>query len=252
MLAGCTESNPAYRRSVRPTADGGSQADAPSASEREDGQGDPIARDAPLERDAAVERGASQDGPALEVGAPTVTLADPTDSPLAAPSAGGSAFMDGCGASQVLVGVNGTTGASSGLDSVEGVCAALSVQTGAAATITITPKETIGPRGQPGPMEQQARCAPDQVIVGFEGRSGRWLDELTFHCATLTMAAAGGDLSLAVDTVTTATLPIGPGTNTAFPAISCPPGLLAIGMVGGAGSAVDRFGLRCARPALQP
>jgi hypothetical protein len=225
-LAGCTGPNPAYKPFLRrpvpdaPVVDGGSEDDGPAS-----GTGD--------------------------VTPPTVSLGAPADSPIAAPSSGGSPFTGSCGAGQALVGVNGTSGGSSGLDSVQGVCADLVVQTGATLKITTSQKGTIGPYGVAEAMMQQARCGPDQVIVGFEGRSGVWLDELTFHCARLMVTTSGADVTIGVATVTTATAAIGPGQTAAFAALSCATGLLAIGMVGGAGSAVDRFGLRCARPSLQ-
>lgn len=82
------------------------------------------------------------------------------------------------------------------------------------------------------------------VMVGFEGRSGSLIDQVTFHCARL-VPMAGGTFSLGAPFSIAA---VGGAGGTPFPLTTCPAGMIATEARGRAFLAVDAIGMGCSTP----
>jgi hypothetical protein len=88
-------------------------------------------------------------------------------------------------------------------------------------------------------------------MVGFGGNSGSFIDRLFARCAALTVSGTAGAYSVTVEAPVNGS-PIGPSSGTPFTSISCPPGAIALGVLGAAGQSIDQFGLHCAKPVVGP
>jgi len=94
------------------------------------------------------------------------------------------------------------------------------------------------------------RCGPaNQVVVGFLGRSGGFIDALNFVCAPFTISGTSPNFTLSIGTTSNTAAIGGPG-GTPFAEIDCPMGRVAVGNVGRGGADINAFGLRCAVPTL--
>jgi hypothetical protein len=181
---------------------------------------------------------------------PTIAFTD-SGSFIYAPGTGGTDFTAPCGGgSQALIGVVGTSGGVIGLNSAQGNCGVVEV-TGTAHQLTTRPSATLGPFGPVKPTMHDGSCAVGQVVVGFEGASGSWLNYLYVYCASLTITGSAGSYTVTVGAPTKLPTRLGTDGGTPFAARSCPAGQIAVGMLGAAGSAIDRFGLYCAKPVAQ-
>jgi hypothetical protein len=178
-------------------------------------------------------------------------LIDPSNSQVT-PGLGGSEFTDACQPGQVLVSFTGTWGGPyMGLESLQANCATIGISGSAPYQVTLAPNAgMLGPYGEVSPQTLDGPCPDGQVVVGFEGRSGDWVDQLTFYCAPLTISDAGGSFKIEVGTSTPITTPIGPETGSPFSSIACDAGKIAVGIVGRSGAAIDAIGLTCATPTL--
>ena len=104
-------------------------------------------------------------------------------------------------------------------------------------------------RGDGSVVSVTRTCPADQVVVGFDGRVGMYVDQLIFRCATLTISEDRGAYTLSVGQPV-AIAPIGGEGGMAGPSINCAAGTLGIGSVVRAGFAIDAFGLACAKPSV--
>jgi hypothetical protein len=182
---------------------------------------------------------------------PTITFTG-SSSILHAPGAGGTAFSAACGGSnQALTGLLGTSGGVSGLNSVQGACGVIAVSGAPGLQLTTRPSTTLGPFGPVRPTRHDGSCPANQVVVGFEGASGSWINSLSVYCATLTITANATKYHVTVGAPTRVPTRLGTDGGTPFAARYCPAGEIAVGMLGASGLAIDRFGLYCARPAAQ-
>jgi hypothetical protein len=236
--------------------DGGTAGDTSADENRADANAPTADRNAPDGSDtdaAGVDRAASDMADAGAPEAPTDAVPAPpsitftsSSSTVHAPSTGGSAFDSTCGGNRVLIGLSGTSGGMvAGLNSVQGTCGDLKVTGTSSYQITTEANGTLGPFGTASPNAHASSCAPNQMIVGFDGASGAWIDHLFIHCAPLTIQGGPGNYTVAVGTSTKILTRVGPATGTPFAARSCPDGQIAVGILGAAGQAVDRFGLSC-------
>jgi hypothetical protein len=167
---------------------------------------------------------------------------------------GGSPFSETCPTDQVLIGFNGTSdlpnaGAFPYADTLEGVCGTISISGSSPYAITITRTGMLTRQGDPGPIVQNRICQAGQIIVGFDWRTGMYVDQLTFRCAPLTIANDGASFKLSIGAAT-ALSPIGGSGGTAVGQTNCPDGQIATGNVGRQGQLIDAFGLLCATPSL--
>jgi hypothetical protein len=184
-------------------------------------------------------------------GGPTgITLTDPMNSDVT-PGTGGSDYSQTCADGQALVSFSGTWGGTyMGLESLQATCGTLGITGSDPYMVTIPPDGAmLGPLGQVSPQMIDGPCPDGQAVVGFEGRSGDWIDQLTFYCAPLTISGAAGSYTLAVGSSAPATA-IGPETGSPFSTIMCPDGKIAVGIFGRSGAAIDAIGLQCATPTL--
>ena len=104
-------------------------------------------------------------------------------------------------------------------------------------------------RGAGSTVSVTRTCPADQVVVGFDGRVGMYIDQLIFRCATLTISEDRGAYALSIGQPVSID-PIGGMGGMIGPQINCATGTLGIGTVVRAGFAIDAFGLACAKPSV--
>jgi len=135
-----------------------------------------------------------------------------------------------------------------GLNSVQGSCAVLEVSGAPSYQLTTRPSATLGPYGPVRPNRHDGSCPANQAIVGFEGGSGSWINYLFVYCATLTVTRSGASYTVTIGAPTRVPTLLGMQGGSPFAARYCPASQIAVGMLGAAGSAIDRFGLYCSTP----
>jgi hypothetical protein len=133
-----------------------------------------------------------------------------------------------------------------GIARIEAQCGALALD---GSSVVVSPGVTLPQHGGwPGPGWEQ-QCPPDQVVVGFSGRSGQYVDQIGFQCGQwVTSTNVQGD-SLSMNATTTLPLVGGDG-GTPF-SVACPVGQMAIGSALRSGFWLDSFSLVCGTPALE-
>jgi hypothetical protein len=104
---------------------------------------------------------------------------------------------DRCPTGQVLTGFRGTVGLFGGmgtplLTSLAGQCGSLKVDgtAGDPFPVTVSPERRAATRGMPQGQAFTALCPANQMVVGFEGRAGSFIDQFVVVCAPLTVASA--------------------------------------------------------------
>jgi hypothetical protein len=116
--------------------------------------------------------------------------------------------------------------------------------------VTTTQAETLATEGMAiGSMMQTAMCPSNQMVVGFTGRSGGFIDSLSFVCAPLTIAGMSPTFTLSIG-ATSMTGAIGGPGGSPFAEIDCGAGSVAVGDAGRQGNDISAFGLLCATPTL--
>jgi hypothetical protein len=130
-------------------------------------------------------------------GAPddSATIADGETLTAQAGGPGGVSYVDICPGNQVVIGYQGfVTAASVGatlVGAIETVCGVLTFGE-TSPDLATSPGATFPMRGnsRTGPWAQM--CPANEVVVGFSGHSGLYLDQIAFECA-LWAATDGGD-----------------------------------------------------------
>ena len=133
-----------------------------------------------------------------------------------------------------------------GLRSIGGVCGTLSVGAASPFAVTTGNGMALAEREAPNAMVETAMCPANQVIVGFSGKSSVYMEALSFRCAPLTIAGSAPNFTLQIGNATDSGMVGDENTGTAFAAINCAAGQVAVSQVLNAAAAVDNFGLRCA------
>jgi hypothetical protein len=155
--------------------------------------------------------------------------------------------------SQVVIGFNASVDAPPSLGtypkSIQAICGALSISGSSPHQVKITLTGPLTARGFGSTVPVSRTCPADRMVVGFESRIGMFVDQLTFRCASLTIAGGPDVYTLSIGQVTSIDPIGGPGGMTG-PQVDCPAGSVAIGSNVRAGQAVDAFGLSCAKPTL--
>lgn len=100
-------------------------------------------------------------------------------------------------------------------------------------------------RGAPTP----GRCPAGSAVVGFEGTAGLYVDQIALNCAPVEVQMGTSDLEASLGTAELAP-PVGGSGGAAFEPLSCPAGMVAVGMTSRSGDAVDAIGLICRAPVL--
>jgi hypothetical protein len=169
---------------------------------------------------------------------------------------GGVPYTDTCPASQVVIGYEGATfvDVDGGIKTpvvsiIQGVCGTLSVSGPASDPVAVTAGSALNARGSLQTALWSQMCPAEQVVIGFSGRTGDFVDRLAFMCAHWIVSIADGGASLSADSLTT--LPAAGGLGgVAFPLEMCPPGQMATGDRLRAGFFVDQFALLCSTPVV--
>jgi len=166
------------------------------------------------------------------------------------------------------------------------VCGSLAL--GPDGGVSTQPGSTLPLRGNEDGMDWKQICPPNEVVVGFYGRSGSYLDRLGIVCAGWALStdndagvdagspgdggvddAMANDGGVQDDAEADATLPAtmtgsepwinGPTTDLGpyggegglpFPTHSCGQGLMAMGSVLRSGDVIDSFALLCGAPSV--
>jgi len=182
----------------------------------------------------------------LKAGTHPVSLASPSSTSLVGNSAGGTLSTDTCPAGQALVGFAGSLSTATTAAThrqIKGVCGTVSIS-GTAVTVGVG--TTMTTRGPAGTSTWTRSCPANQVVVGFSGRSGLLVDQLTFTCAPLTAAASTVGSALTVGAAKALSAVGGTG-GTAFGTVTCGSGQIANSMTVRSGDNMDAFALACSR-----
>jgi hypothetical protein len=179
--------------------------------------------------------------------------AQTTPSETRVPSPGGTPYSDQCPTDQVLIGFKGTVDAAGGqtyLRSVQGVCGSLTISGSGTYSVTVAQAGQLTARTSPSAVAQSVNCPSNQVVVGFGGRSGGYIDALDFRCAPLTIGGTSPNFTLSIGNISTTGIIGGATGGSQFPDVDCGNGMVAVGQAPHAGAAIDSFGLICATPSL--
>jgi hypothetical protein len=173
-------------------------------------------------------------------------------------STGGTAFSQTCATNEVVIGFKGTVdppdASTNWLRGFQAICGSLTVTGTTTFSVHTTQAETL-PQPPPntgmGSTTQTRMCAANQMVVGFTGQSGGYMDQLDFICAPLVIGGTAPSYTLTIGTPSAALAPLGgPGGTPFTTPIDCPAGMVAVGPAGRAGGFVDAFGLVCSTPSL--
>jgi hypothetical protein len=164
---------------------------------------------------------------------------------------GGVARSGACPGDQVLIGYRGSLGNDNGgsqvLYSLAASCGELVVTGGNPYSVTVVARGTLPEVGGSGTTRFTSLCPANQVIVGFSGRAGTFLDRLQLQCAPLSITGTA-TLSVLVGAPTALTRYGGTG-GTAFQD-ACPAGHVARGHSINEGSLIDSLAFTCAAPTV--
>ncbi|WP_437676578.1 hypothetical protein [Sorangium sp. So ce131] len=133
-----------------------------------------------------------------------VALADQTLTELHGDTAAGAPLMDVCPDGQVILGFQGLVGNPDSfiLGQIQALCGHLAVAGTDPPTITTMPGDLTPVRGDAGEVPWESICPENEVVVGFSGRAGSYLDQLTLRCAPLLVTGAPGAYAVEVGLVT--------------------------------------------------
>jgi hypothetical protein len=171
---------------------------------------------------------------------------------LREPDAGGTAFADRCPDNQVLIGFHGTMDAPGGksyLRSVQAVCGELVINDTEPWQVTVSEAMTLPMHDVEAAQAQVALCPANQVMTGFAGRSGLWMDSVDVRCAPLNILGTTPDYLLVVGTPSKAGTIGGTTGGSPFDPLECAAGSVAVGQVGRTiqdGVVLGAFGVSCA------
>ncbi|KYF84806.1 hypothetical protein BE17_12885 [Sorangium cellulosum] len=161
--------------------------------------------------------------------------------------------MDRCPGSQVILGFRGLIG-ELGESFIHGQiraqCGHLALDGAGPYTIAATPGDMTPVEGGYGTEPWEMLCPENQVVVGFSGWSGSYLDLLFIACAPLLVTGAPGDLRVEVGPVT---WPDGVGGDggSEFPDTFCGASQVAnLVQTVVSGAPISAIGLGCATPSL--
>jgi hypothetical protein len=161
---------------------------------------------------------------------------------------GGSAFNDSCPANQALIGFSGTL-----RPPYHGAIAAQcgTVSPANSGVLPVSAGTSFSGHGCGAGCFGEAwvrSCPANHVIVGFRGRGGLLIDQLTLRCAPIVASEGGWVLAVGG---TTDLAPVGGNGGSSFPQTDCPAGQVATVSRVRAGDGVDAFGLACKAPSAQ-
>lgn len=210
---------------------------------------------APPEAEAGAPNAGADSGPPVVF--LSIALSEATTSVVRTGAEPEERFHDRCPIGQVLIGVDGRLEAPGGalyLRSIQGVCGTPSVAAEAPWAVTLAESGMLPLREIDLPQTVSARCADGEVVVGFSGRSGVWVDGLNVYCAPLEVVSLGGELELSIGDASSAGYLGAKTGGSAFALQTCPHGSVAVGQTGGtvvSGDVLGELGFACAHAQLQ-
>ena len=152
---------------------------------------------------------------------------------------GGDRYLDPCPLGEVLIGLSGEIRIRAGyMGRLRGICGRVSFDGQNARTVQATELPNRGLRGGGGAFS--SICPEGQAVVGFSGRTGDLVDQLSLRCAPILLAGARLNTGPAEERP-----PIGGNGGNPQGAVSCPGGKIASGVIVRAGDAIDAFGVQC-------
>lgn len=156
---------------------------------------------------------------------------------------GGTAFNDPCPAGTAVVRYQGGVSAGGLVSSIQATCAPVEVVGPVASpSVVLRLSTTTTPmRGGPGPGMYNIACNASEAMVGFSGREGTLLDQVTFRCAPLTANATGLLVGTPVDRGTAGTSPGG----APFAATDCPGESFTTRTIGRSAALLDALAMGC-------
>lgn len=177
---------------------------------------------------------------------PTLELTEVEDSALRGyVDENGLTVRSSCPAGSVLIGLHAQI-AQNVIGQLQGICG-IPRFAPAASQLTIGPGKTLDVQGDAVGEPVTARCPPDQVVVGFDGRYGILLDRLRLYCSPVTIV----DHTLAIAEGVPIE-PIGGDGGGPFPTAECAPGAVASGVTVALDSWPTAFGTSCTQLVLRP
>ncbi|WP_437600933.1 hypothetical protein [Sorangium sp. So ce590] len=180
--------------------------------------------------------------------APTgVVLADQTFTEVRGDVTMGNVFMDACPEGQVIVGAQGQIdddGDASIHGQIQAQCGYLNLAGTGPTTLTTTPGDLTPNRGDYGSVPWTRMCPENQVVVGFSGRVGDFVDRLVLDCAPLLVEGEPSALRVEVGPVSSSEGVGGLGGD-AFPDTRCGEREVANLVHVMEDGAINAFGLGC-------
>jgi hypothetical protein len=153
-------------------------------------------------------------------------------------------YKDVCPLGGPVIGYTGSIDSTSptSVGKIATVCGKLAVD--ASCRVTVSAGSTMPMRGTVGDVPFTQACPANQVVVGFQGQSGTFLDQVAFTCAPLIISSGPMGYRLSVGPMTTLP-PAGGNGGSAFRDV-CPAGQIAHGTnVSTTSGIVDAVGLIC-------
>jgi hypothetical protein len=188
-------------------------------------------------------------GPGCTTGCPTGIVLGSRTSTVIEGGTTGTGFDDLCPTGQVVIGYDGGQHQPQNyIGSLRATCGTIAVTPGTLA-VTITPAGQLALHGGDVATPWSRHCGTDEMVFGFAGRTGLYVDQLTFLCARLGITTTFNTYTLSYQ-LTRALAPVGGTGGNAFANQLCPGGGVAVGDSGRDGQYIDAFGLVCSVPSL--
>jgi hypothetical protein len=163
---------------------------------------------------------------------------------------GGAPHEDMCPTGEALIGfTGGLTGTFGYHGQLTAQCGAVGIaNNGASYAVQVDGGATLPTRGLINVTSWARMCPDDHLVIGFGGRSGTLIDQLTFRCAPLSAMMAGNwVISIGVATELE---PAGGSGGMVFAPTDCPTGQVGTGVRVRAGNGIDAFSLACGTPSV--
>ena len=163
--------------------------------------------------------------------------------------AGAPTYTDLCPSDEVIIGFEGFTSRNpmySYMVGLGGVCGRVSFSSGSTAAAIVQTSKLPQRPGRDG-VAWTRMCPSNQLVIGFAGRAGDWMNKFSFRCVPLLVSGSNGQYTASWGPVTV--LPeVGANAGTEFPATDCQSGQVGRGAISGGSSWLDAFALVCATP----
>ncbi|MFK7930238.1 MAG: hypothetical protein AB8H79_18770, partial [Myxococcota bacterium] len=167
-------------------------------------------------------------------------------------SMSGTTYNEDCGADEFVVGITADLTKTGGyFSSLGSRCAPLDVSCTGTNCAVSTGSITSGTlRGGTGTVKVDQDCDDGEVVVGFSGRKGWYLDQLTLRCAAVDVTYDGSEFQVGIGAAAAISAVGGTGGNP-FSSTSCATDSVATrAVISAASGQADGYGLGCQELAL--